>query len=168
MLKLNKAVIILLCVSGIFISCEKDELAQGEGEVITLVKEEDLYTPLDISTVYVSIRAKRLLNGLYFMKLNDLKKDSQIEIEYYFTPPLEVEYTEKGILRRFNSVYYISLILLLEEPINPDIAELGDKIVVDIGKYTKAFTSSKGGIMVFNQMYTAKIVRNISKKMDIE
>lgn len=172
------SLVLFCCFSIVFhSSCERDDLAEGQ-EVIVLVREENNYRHIDRGNVLSSINPDSIpllpLSGLYVVSdktdpaIFEVDTD-EIIIQYYYWGDrffVQYEYTAEGggkrLVRR-NDINDIRVIFELDPVVDEGLISSKDKILIDVGEKIKSYASGR----VYVDVYTAKAVRNISKKLDI-
>lgn len=188
MLKLNEAaknfsicaMIAYICMFPSLLGCERDQLAEGTGEVITLVKEEDTYRQLNRRNVFFSVDhigdfdspGAKPLSGIYAVVPKTLGDDDTIItnksisiVFYYYAMDFYVKTTTGKMT---NNVNYVQIVLELD-PENGYLISTDDKFVIEIGERRHSIIGGGNfGAGVFTVYYSAKLIRNITKKMDIE
>ena len=176
-------------------SCTREEpLEPNEEDVIWLIPEERKYRKIDISSVLVNITTELDFKGEYLVErgnsLEYVINSDKIKLFFHYPMPIEVEWTEmrestkrviidgvwhwvkelKPITRKSNSIFYGGVLIELDPKLDLKLAKRNDKIVVNIKEKTGAYVEPRPGAVarVFFEVYSGEVIRNISKKLDIE
>ncbi|MCY3549784.1 MAG: hypothetical protein OXH39_04935 [Candidatus Poribacteria bacterium] len=172
-------VFLILLGSISILSCDRDELEE-EQEVIYLVREESQYRHINRYNVFASINAGEKgwhepppLKGVYVIIPRSTDAIGIVGSEYY-SDKIVLQfyfYGERFFVRagsvRSNNVNYVDITFELEPSVGSQI-ENGEKIVIDVVERIRAyFKGQRGGLPVYNVVYSAKTIRNITRKLDI-